>query len=348
MNRILVVDDQEMIRSMLSRYLKEHGYKVETAGSADTALVKLRESTFELAVVDIQMPGKDGIELLRQITREHPDTAVVMVSGLNEIDTVLETVKMGAYDYITKPFSLDVVESCLQRAFEKRNLIIENRNYQLNLENKVRKRTKELEEALHKIEFTYDATIKALGGALDLRDSETEDHSLRVAGFVLKLAKAMCIEGGTVLRDIEWGAYLHDIGKIGIPDAILLKPGKLTEDERAVIKRHPVLGHKLLINIQFLKGASELVLSHHEWYDGSGYPRGLKGDDIPVSARLFSVADTIDAMTSDRPYRKALPIGIVGKELSKLSGIQYDPEIVDIFFNIPENEWAGDGRIVSA
>ncbi len=333
---------------MLSRYLKKRGYKVETAGNADTALKKLRGSAFELAVVDIQMPGKDGIELLRQIVREYPDTAVVMVSGVNEVETVLETVKMGAYDYITKPFSLNVVESCLQRAIEKRNLIIENRNYQLNLENKVRKRTNELEEALHKIEFTYDATIKALGAALDLRDSETEDHSLRVAGFVLKLAKAMCIEDGTALRDIEWGAYLHDIGKIGIPDAILLKPGKLTEDEKNIVKRHPALGHKLLSNIQFLKGASELVLAHHEWYDGTGYPRGLRGKDIPVSARLFSVADTIDAMTSDRPYRKALPIRIVGKELSKLSGIQYDPEIVDVFFSMPENEWAVDGQNVSA
>lgn len=337
--KVLVVDDEELVRDMLTHTLNNYGYQVVAAGNTDEATAEMDRSSFELALIDIQMPGKNGIELLGEIVDKYPDTAVVMVSGIDEINTALTTVKMGAYDYITKPFSPSMVEPCIERALEKRRLIIENRNYQLNLEKLVKERTEELKRALNKIELTYDNTIRALGSALDLRDSETEDHSLRVARYVLKLAKATGVEDEKMLRDIEWGAFLHDIGKIGIPDAILLKPGKLTEEERQMIKTHPELGHKLLQRIQFLEGASELVLSHHEWFDGSGYPMGLKAEDIPLSARLFAVADTIDAMTSDRPYRKALPLEPVENELRKLSGIQFDPRIVDTYFSVPMGEW---------
>jgi len=337
--KTLVVDDEELIRDLLVHTLNNYGYEVEAAGNADEALEKMDRSSLELALIDIRMPGKSGIELLREIVDKYPDTAVVMATQVNEIDTALTAMKMGAYDYITKPFTPSVVSQRIELALEKRRLILENRNYQLNLEKLVKERTKKLERALSEIESTYDATIKVLGGALDLRDSETENHSLRVARYTLKLAKISGIEDNNRLRDIEWGAFLHDIGKIGVPDAILLKPGKLTEEERQIIKTHPELGHALLKRIQFLKGTSELVLSHHEWFDGSGYPRGLRGSDIPLSARLFAVADTIDAMTSDRPYRKALPIEAVGKELRKLSGVQFDPQIVDAFSSVPEREW---------
>jgi putative nucleotidyltransferase with HDIG domain len=337
--KTLVVDDEELIRDLMVHTLNNYGYEVETAGNADEALERMDRSSMELALIDIQMPGKNGIELLREIVDKYPDTAVVMVSGINEIDTALTTMKMGAYDYITKPFTPSVVAQRIELALEKRRLIIENRNYQLNLEKLVKERTEELERALNEIESTYDATIKVLGGALDLRDSETEDHCRRVAAYVLKLAKIIGIEEEKILQDLELGAFLHDIGKIGVPDTILLKPGKLTEEEKKVIETHPELGNDLIKQIQFLKGASELVLSHHEWFDGSGYPRGLRGSDIPLPARLFTVADTIDAMTNDRPYRKALPIEAVGKELRKLSGVQFDPQIVDAFFSVPEREW---------
>lgn len=330
--KTLVVDDEELIRDLMVHTLNNYGYEVETAGNADEALERMDRSSVELALIDIQMPGKSGIELLGEIVDKYPDTAVVMVSGINEIDTALTTMKMGAYDYITKPFTPSVVAQRIELALEKRRLIIENRNYQLNLEKLVKERTEELVS-------TYDATIKVLGGALDLRDSETEDHCRRVAAHVLKLAKIIGIEEEKILQDLELGAFLHDIGKIGVPDTILLKPGKLSEEEKKVIETHPKLGNDLIKQIQFLKGASELVLSHHEWFDGSGYPQGLRESDIPLPARLFTVADTIDAMTSDRPYRKALPIEAVGKELRKLSGVQFDPQIVDAFFSVPEREW---------
>ncbi|MEE8589878.1 MAG: HD domain-containing phosphohydrolase, partial [Spirochaetia bacterium] len=251
-----------------------------------------------------------------------------------------DTIQKGAFDYITKPFSLHVVLSCIDRALERRRLILENRAYQQNLENLVDERTRELQDTLGRIETIYDETIKALGVALDLRDSETEHHCLRVSSFVLKLARKMGLTEEDRLRDIEWGAFLHDIGKIGVPDSILMKPGKLTEEERKIIQTHPVLGYQMLRKIPFLKGAAAVVYSHHESYDGSGYPQGLQGGDIPVSARLFAVADTIDAMTSDRPYRNALPIEEVGRELKKLTGKQFDPKIVDVYFSIPSTEWS--------
>lgn len=335
---VLIVDDEKAIRDILQQALHTR-FAVVPAQNGTQALSEFEKRSIHLALLDVQMPGMDGIQLLEEIGRRSPDTAVVMISGVNQVDTALESIKKGAFDYITKPFSLNAVLSCIDRALERRRLILENRTYQQNLESQVQERTSALQEALGKIESVYDETIKALGAALDLRDSETEHHCLRVASFVLKLARKLGVNESNRLKDIEWGAFLHDIGKIGVPDAILMKPGKLTEEEREIIRTHPVLGFRMLREIPFLKGAAEVVFSHHESYDGSGYPQGLSGKDIPLSARLFAVADTIDAMTSDRPYRDAQPIEEVGNELKRLAGKQFDPQIVDVFFSIPPAEW---------
>ena len=337
--RVLIVDDEKAIRDILSHALRTR-FEIVATENVEQALSEIGSSSFNLALLDIQMPGMDGIQLLEQIGRRSPDTAVVMISGVNEVETALDTIQKGAFDYITKPFSLHEVLSCIDRALERRRLVLENRAYQQNLEVLVDERTRELQDTLGRIETIYDETIKALGVALDLRDSETELHCLRVSSFVLKLARKMGLTEGSRLKDIEWGAFLHDIGKIGVPDSILMKPAKLTEEERKIIQTHPVLGYQMLRKIPFLKGAAEVVYSHHESYDGSGYPQGLQGEDIPISARLFAVADTIDAMTSDRPYRKALPIEEVSRELKKLTGKQFDPTIVDVYFSIPSTEWS--------
>jgi len=333
--RVLIVDDDPMIRDILSQALGRR-FPVRPARDGQEALARLQENGFDLVLADIHMPVMGGIELLEHIMSESPDTAVIMITAVDDLETALQTVKLGAYDYVTKPFSLEAVDACIDRALEKRRLILENRAYQHNLERLVRERTRELERALGRVQSTYDATIKALGAALDLRDAETEHHSLRVAEYVLKLARAAGIDDPRALKDIEWGAYLHDIGKIGVPDSILLKPGNLSPEELAVIRTHPQLGYRMLERIDFLRGAAMVVLSHHECYDGSGYPQGLEGESIPLSARLFAVADTIDAMTSDRPYRKARGIAAVGRELSRLAGRQFDPRIVELFFGIPD------------
>jgi HD-GYP domain-containing protein (c-di-GMP phosphodiesterase class II) len=202
----------------------------------------------------------------------------------------------------------------------------------------VEQRTKQLQTAMKRIEHTYDETLEALGAALDLRDTETEGHSRRVSRYCFEMAKAM---GCTAeqLKQIARGSYLHDIGKIGIPDAILLKPARLTEEEMAVMQTHARVGYDLVSRIGFLAPAAEIVLTHQERYDGTGYPQGLMGDEIPLGSRIFAVADTLDAMTSDRPYRMALPLSAARSEISREAGRQFDPEVVRVFLSIPEQVW---------
>ncbi len=197
----------------------------------------------------------------------------------------------------------------------------------------------DLAAALDELESTYDDTLAALSGALDLRDNETEGHARRVTRYSVRIAEVMGSRG-QILVDIERGALLHDIGKIGVPDAILLKPAKLTDEEWAVMRTHPHLGYQMIRNIRFLSGASPIVLHHHERYDGGGYPAGLTGQDIPLGARIFAIADTFDAMTSDRPYRKALPYEAARDEIGRCAGSQFDPVVVEAFCQVPEEEWA--------
>jgi putative nucleotidyltransferase with HDIG domain len=337
--RLLVVDDDAMLRDILRQSLGRR-FTATAAANGREALDRLRNQSYDLVLADIHMPEMGGIELLERVRKESPDTAVIMITAVDDVETALRTLNLGAYDYVTKPFSLEAVDACVDRTLEKRSLLLENRVYQQNLERLVKDRTRELETALGRVRSTYDATIKALGAALDLRDAETEHHSLRVADYVLELARASGIRDAKALKDIEWGAYLHDIGKIGIPDSILLKPGPLSAEEWTVIRRHPQLGYELLAGIEFLRGSAEIVLSHHESYDGSGYPQGLAGEAIPLSGRLFAVADTIDAMTSERPYRRAVGIGTVRKELRRLAGRQFDPRIVELFLSLPEDAWS--------
>ena len=199
-------------------------------------------------------------------------------------------------------------------------------------------RTQQLSIALQDLEQSYDYTLEALGGALDAKDAETEGHCQRVTAFTITIAKAMGVDKG-LLRQIARGAFLHDIGKMGIPDDILRKPGPLTAEEREIMRRHCEIGYSVLERIPFLKEAAEIVLAHQEFYDGTGYPRGLKGEEIPLGARIFAVADTLDAMISDRPYRKALPVSAARDEIQRFSGRQFDPRVVEVFLAKPERLW---------
>jgi putative nucleotidyltransferase with HDIG domain len=226
----------------------------------------------------------------------------------------------------------------VRRALEHRRLVMENRTYQSDLEQLVAERTRQLSIALQDLEQSYDYTLEALGGALDAKDAETEGHCQRVTAFTITIAKAMGVDN-SLLRQIARGAFLHDIGKMGVPDQILRKPGPLTAEERAIMRRHCDIGYAVLERIPFLKEAAEIVLAHQEFYDGTGYPRGLKGEQIPVGARIFAVADTLDAMISDRPYRKALPISAARDEIRRFSGTQFDPQVVKVFLAQPEELW---------
>ena len=226
----------------------------------------------------------------------------------------------------------------MRHALDHRRLVLENRIYQSDLEQLVAERTQQLSIALQDLEQSYDYTLEALGGALDAKDAETEGHCQRVTAFTITIARAMGVDKG-LLRHIARGAFLHDIGKMGVPDSILRKPGPLTPQEREIMRRHCEIGFAMLQRIPFLKEAAEIVLSHQEFYDGTGYPRGLRGEQIPLGARIFAVADTLDAMISDRPYRKALPISAARDEIRRFAGRQFDPRVVEVFLAQPERVW---------
>lgn len=336
--KVLVVDDEEAIREVVTTLLEAQGYHCVACGNGRIALDAFRNDAFDLVLSDIVMPEMDGLKLLSELRMDDPDVPVIMVTAMHDIAIALEAIRAGAYDYILKPFEKDQLYLSVRRALEHRRLVIENRTYQSDLEHLVAERTQQLSIALQDLEQSYDYTLEALGGALDAKDAETEGHCQRVTAFTITIAKAMSVDKA-LLRHIARGAFLHDIGKMGVPDSILRKPGPLTAEEREIMRRHCDIGYAVLERIPFLKEAAEIVLSHQECYDGSGYPRGLRGEQIPLGARIFAVADTLDAMISDRPYRKALPISAAREEIKRYSGRQFDPRVVEVFLAHPDSVW---------
>jgi putative nucleotidyltransferase with HDIG domain len=338
--RILVVDDEDPIREIVCSMLAAANYKTRQASSGLKALAILEEGEeFELMLSDLMMADLDGIGLLERTKEGYPDMPVVMVTAVHDITVALAAIRNGAYDYLLKPFEREQLLATVRRALENRRLKMENRKYQTELESLVDARTKQLQNAMANLERSYDITLEALGDALDLKDAETEGHCKRVTAFTIAIARAMGIPRDQIAV-IARGAFLHDIGKMAIPDKILLKPGKLDPDEIVEMREHPYRGYQMLKKIPFLTEASGIVYSHQEFFDGTGYPRGLKGDEIPLGARIFAVADTLDAITSDRPYRKARTITEARKEIEIWSGRQFDPDVVKTFLEMPENIWA--------
>ncbi|HLW84214.1 MAG TPA: HD domain-containing phosphohydrolase [Candidatus Sulfotelmatobacter sp.] len=338
-DRILVVDDEEPIREIVSTMLTSAGYACKQASSGIEALAVLSfGEEFELMLSDLMMADLDGLGLLERAKEKYPDMPVVMVTAVHDISVALEAIRKGAYDYVLKPFEREILLATVSRALENRRLKMENLNYQMNLESLVEARTDQLQAALSNLERSYDITLAALGDALDLKDAETEGHCKRVTAFTIAIARAMGVPREQILV-IARGAFLHDIGKMAIPDAILLKPAKLTEEEKRIMQEHAYRGYQILKKIPFLAEASEIVYSHQERFDGTGYPRGLKGEEIPLGARIFSIADTLDAITSDRPYRPAQTLQAARAEVEKWSGRQFDPEVVKIFLEMPDKIW---------
>jgi putative nucleotidyltransferase with HDIG domain len=338
-DRILVVDDEEPIREIVASMLGTAGYACKQAASGMEALAVLTSGEeFELMLSDLMMADLDGIGLLERTKERYPDMPVVMVTAVHDISVALAAIRNGAYDYLLKPFEREQLLNTVSRALENRRLKVENRTYQTNLESLVKARTDQLQAAMASLERSYDITLEALGDALDLKDAETEGHSKRVTAFTIAIAKNMGLPREQIAV-IARGAFLHDFGKMAIPDAILRKPSKLTKEEMAIMQEHAYLGYERLKKIPFLTEASEIVYSHQEKFDGTGYPRHLKGEEIPLGARIFSVADTLDAITSDRPYRPAQSLQAARAEIAAWSGRQFDPEVVKVFLEIPDNIW---------
>jgi len=344
-NRVLVVDDEQAVREILSEGLASFGYVTHAVGNAAAALEHIEREPVHVVLSDIDMPEVSGLDLLRRIKADRPDLDVVMVTGVVDAVTAVNAIRAGASDYVTKPFNLDEVCIVVERTLEKRRLILENRAYQAHLEDKVVARTRELVEKNREVESlfeqlqnSYESTLQSLVTALDYRDNETQGHSLRVVEYAVRVAREL----GVQEPEMTWirrGSLLHDVGKMGIPDAILRKEGPLTDAEWAEMRKHPEMGYQMLRDIRFLEPALDIVYCHQERWDGSGYPRGLRGEEIPLGARIFAVVDTFDAMTSDRPYRAALSIEAACSEIETFAGRQFDPAVARAFLGISAEVW---------
>lgn len=338
---IIVVDDQPANLKLLEDMLKVSGYKIRSFPRGRLALAAASQNPPDLFLLDINMPEMNGYEVCERLKSDPELSAapVIFLSALNANEDKIKAFHTGGADYITKPFQLEEVQARIQTHLRLHELQQTLRRQNDQLEELVNQRTKQLQVAVRRIKSMYDQTLRALGGALDLRDNETAGHSQRVTRYSLEIGQAMnCNE--EELGELALGASLHDIGKIGIPDAILLKPGKLSPEETEIMRRHVNISHDLVSQHLFLSHAAQIVLTHHEFFDGSGYPQGLSGVEIPLGARIFAVADTLDAMTSDRPYRAALPFRMARDEIRRCSGSQFDPDVVQAFRRIPEEVWS--------
>src|SRR2546429_836511 len=335
--RLLIVDDEAEVRSVLNDLLRDT-YQCSQAPSAEDALAQLRERDYQLVISDITMSGMSGLEMIPHVKVISPDTVIVMISGMQTIESAINALRLGAFDYLMKPFDLRQAEAAVSRAFDHHELIVAKRRYETQLEELVAQRTAELDEALGSLENAYRSTLKALTAALEARDAETHGHSERVVTFSLRLGREYGLTNPRI-KALEFGSLLHDIGKIGVPDSILRKPAKLTDDEWVLMRQHPVHGQQILRGIEFLEGAARVVAQHHEQWNGSGYPAGLSGEDIDVCARIFAVADAFDAITSDRVYRKGKPYEAAAQELNDWAGKQFDPKVVAAFHRVPKEDW---------
>ncbi len=336
--RILVADKELLSREVVARKLESLGYICDCCEDSHSALDILAGHSYDLILTDIVPPEKGGVDFLKNILQIRPGIAVILVTSDVNIEVAVDALKHGAYDYITKPFNMEELSIGVSRALEKRRMILENQSYQRTLEEQVASRTVQLRDALGILEQTYHSTLVALSKALDSRHADSEGHTLRITVYGSRLAQALCMSESEI-RVMEQGILLHDVGNIGIPDALLEKKDALDENECLLMRNHPEIGFRILSRIKFLEESAKLVLQHHERYNGQGYPQGLQGEDIHLGARIFAVADMFETLTYSRFSCTAENIESACMEINKMSGTLLDPVIVDQFLKIPQHEW---------
>lgn len=334
---VLVVDDESGIRNLLRKILERNECRVWTAPDFSSGLTAFeeRKGLMDVALVDLDLKGENGMELIEQMRERDPLMPSVVITGLASMERAIEAMRVGACDFIAKPFKPQEITMLLQRAIKQRRLMLENRRYEEHLESMVKHRGRSLAKALSDQKATMHHMLESMAMLLDVRERNTGEHSRRVTQMAVVLAEEMELDPEEV-EDIRKGAMLHDIGKIAIPDSILLKTGPLTEAEWVTMKTHARIGYEILATSPSLAVAAEIVLSHQEKFDGSGYPRGLKGNEIALGARIFSVVDAYDAMRSKRPYSDSLPPEAAREELLRHAGAQFDPLVVDTFLRCQE------------
>ncbi len=351
---VLFVDDEVNILKAVQRLLRHEPWTVLTASRASEALELLERSPAQVVVSDQRMPEMSGVDLLSAIRTRHPDVVRMMLTGYTEMNVAVEAINRGEiYRLITKPWNDEELKATLRQAFDHHDLkneikrlnqVTREQNLKLqdmnrNLEGKVRERTKQLADKHHELRIAYVQTIRTLAEAVDAKDPNTRGHSERVGVYASKMGRELGLPRDLIER-VYISGLLHDVGKIGVRDMVITKPDRLTPAEYEEMKAHPEIGARILQPVAFLADVVECVRHHHEWYDGSerGYPSRLRGDRIPLPSRIILVADTVEAMTSDRPYRRRLDLDAVLAELRKYSGSQFDPACADVMLRLLERE----------
>ncbi|HTR38599.1 MAG TPA: HD domain-containing phosphohydrolase [Bryobacteraceae bacterium] len=336
--RILVVEDEQGIRELLVEILNGQNCETEVAATGLEALHQLKSNAYDLVLLDLNMPVVTGLELLRSGKGDWRDTGFIVLTGCGEISTAVEAMRLGALDYVRKPFTPDEIISAVHKA--RAQVAQRTEDSRRKLESLVSYQFEQLASAEAELARNSEAALEALVAALDARECETQNHSKRVSEYAAYLASAMGMPPAQI-DVVRRAGMLHDIGKIGVSDRILLKKGPLSKSEWALMKAHPEIGQRILQTLPSLERESEIVLTHHERCDGTGYPHKLRGAQIPFGSRIFSVVDSFDAMTSDRPYRLAMPFEAAAEEILRCSGSQFDPDVVRVFERIPLETWAG-------
>lgn len=336
--KILIVDDQKDIHDLLASYLEIEGYTCATASSGEEAQQLLEESEFHLVLTDINMPGMSGIDLLEVVRSRYADIAVLMVTAVDDRDTATRALELGAYGYLIKPFTMIDVANNVANALERRRLNLLSQEYERELERKVQERTWEVQEKSRQVREREEEIVFRLLSSMGFRDDETGEHARRIGLYSAEMARRL---GWDVeqTESIRLAAPMHDLGKIGIDDGILRKPGKLTSEEFEEMKNHTIIGAKILAgsDIPLLQLAEEIALTHHENWNGSGYPHGLAGDDIPTSGRIVAVADVYDALVHNRVYKPAFPEEEALSIMKTGRGRQFDSKVLDVFLDsLPE------------
>jgi putative two-component system response regulator len=355
--KVLIIDDESIVRKNFAAFLEDHNYEALESENGKEGLEMFRQENPDIVLCDLKMPVLDGLDFIRELTKESPETPIIMISGTGDIDDVIEAIRLGAWDYITKPiYDMGVLEHALNKAIERANLLRENRQYREHLESEVKKRTQKilertqelqqanerlnkeimerktietmLKNSLTSLEKTIEGSINTISSIIEMRDPYTGGHQRHVADLCRAIAMEMGFSSNPV-QGIYYASLIHDIGKLAVPLEVLVKPGPISKIEMMLIKVHPQAGWEMLRKIEFPWPIAQIALQHHERMDGSGYPSGLTGDQILDESKIVAVADVVESMTFHRPYREALGIEMALQEIINNKGILYHADSVD-------------------
>ena len=324
MASVLVVDDDISLRPMLAAWVNRFGYSATEADCAEAALETLTEKPTDIAVCDVNMPGRDGVWLASQIRERFPATAVIMATSVDDSDVAVSTLRNDVVDYLLKPFDSIRLREALALGLDWHRAVVGDAEFHHALQDRLRSRRASVAATLAGAQSTPRSAVDSLISMLQLHEKDGRGHATRVARLALALADELGVNDDD-MEELEHAAMLHDVGKIDMPAEILCKPAPLNDAEWEVMRTHPRVGYDLVRKLPHLDGAAEIVLSHHEAFDGSGYPRSLKGSDIPLSARILTVADSYDSMTHPHTQRPAMPASLAVREIERCSGSQFDP-----------------------